>query len=94
MPPGFVFTFNVPNSITLTHYYRRNKDNSLVANPHFLSIGVMERFIMAIEPLAGHIGPLMFQFECLNRQKKAGLHHFLELFSTFRRGLPGATATA
>ncbi|KAB2888721.1 MAG: DUF72 domain-containing protein [Desulfobulbaceae bacterium] len=89
VPPGFVFTIKVPNSITLTHHYRRNKDAPLVPNPHFLSIGLMERFIRAIEPLAGHIGPLMFQFEYLNRQKMAGLHRFLELFSTFRRGLPG-----
>ena len=88
MPPGYVFSIKV-NSITLTHHYRSNKNASLVPNPYFLSIGLMERFIRAIEPLAGHIGPLMFQFEYLNRQKMAGLHHFLELFSTFRRGLPG-----
>ena len=31
----------------------------------------------------------MFQFEYLNQQKMAGLHHFFELFSTFRRGFPG-----
>ncbi|KGO35181.1 MAG: DUF72 domain-containing protein [Desulfoprunum sp.] len=89
VPPGFVFSIKIPNSITLTHHYRKDKTAPLVANPHFLSTGLMERFLQAIEPLGEHIGPLMFQFEYLNKQKMAGLHHFLELFEVFRQGLPG-----
>ena len=88
VPPDFVFSIKVPNSITLTHHYRKDKSSPLVTNPHFLSIGLMKRFLEAIEPLGDHIGPLMFQFEYLNKQKMPGLHHFLELFEVFLQGLP------
>ena len=88
VPAGFVFSIKVPNSITLTHHYRKDKGAALVANPHFLSTGLMERFLQSIEPLGDHIGPLMFQFEYLNRQKMGGLHRFLELFAVFRQRLP------
>jgi len=85
---GLVFSIKVPNSITLTHHYRKYKGAVLVVNPHFLSTGLMARFLQAIEPLGDHIGPLMCQFEYLNRQKMANLHRFLELFEVFRGGLP------
>lgn len=88
VPPGFVFSIKVPNSITLTHHYGKGKDAALVPNPHFLSTGLMARFLKSIEPLGDHIGPLMFQFEYLNRLKMGGLHHFLELFRVFCQGLP------
>ena len=88
VPPGFLFSIKVPNSITLTHHYSREKGAALVANPHFLSIGLMKRFLEAIEPLGDHIGPLMFQFEYLNKMKMAGLRQFLDLFEVFRQGLP------
>ena len=88
VPPGFLFSIKVPNSITLTHHYSKEKGAALVPNPHFLSTGLMERFLQAIEPLGEHIGPLMFQFEYLNKLKMSGLHHFLELFEVFRQGLP------
>ena len=35
VPDGFRFTVKVPNSITLTHHYRKAKTRPLVANPHF-----------------------------------------------------------
>jgi len=88
VPPGFVFSIKVPNSITLSHHYNKGKGAALVANPHFLSTGLMARFLQAIEPLGDHIGPLMFQFEYLNKQKMGSLHRFLELFEVFRQGLP------
>ena len=88
VPPGFVFSIKVPNSITLTHHYRKDKGAALVANPHFLSTGLMTRFLKDIEPLGDHIGPLMFQFEYLNKQKMGSLHRFLEIFEVFRQGLP------
>ena len=88
VPPGFIFSIKVPNSITLTHHYNKGKGATLVSNPHFLSTGLMARFLQAIEPLGDHIGPLMFQFEYLNRQKMGSLHRFLELFEVFSQGLP------
>ena len=60
----------------------------LVPNPHFLSTGLMTRFLQTNEPLGGHIGPLMFQFEYLNKLKMISLHHSLELFEVFRQRLP------
>lgn len=88
VPPGFVLSIKVPNSIALTNRCRIDKGAGLVPNPHISSTALMERFIRAIEPLGGHIGPSMFQFEYLNWQKMAGLHHFPELFAAFRQGLP------
>jgi uncharacterized protein YecE (DUF72 family) len=88
VPPGFVFSIKVPNSITLTHHYGKDKGSALVPNPHFFSTGLMVRFLQTIEPLGDHIGPLMFQFEYLNKQKISSLHRFLELFEVFRQGLP------
>jgi uncharacterized protein YecE (DUF72 family) len=88
VPPGFLFSIKVPNSITLTHHYGKGKGTGLVPNPHFLSNELMERFLQAIAPLGEHIGPLMFQFEYLNKIKMASLHHFLELFEVFRHKLP------
>lgn len=88
IPPGFTFSIKVPNSITLTHHYSRDKNAPLQANPYFLSTELMERFLRTLEPLGDHIGPLMFQFEYLNRNKIAGLSNFLELFASFHRNLP------
>jgi uncharacterized protein YecE (DUF72 family) len=42
LPPGFLFSIKVPKSITLTHHYGREKGAVLVANPHFLSTGLMK----------------------------------------------------
>ncbi len=88
VPPGFLFSIKVPNSITLTHHYIKGKGATLIPNPHFLSTGLMVKFLKTIEPLSDHIGPLMFQFEYLNKMKMAGLHNFLELFDVFCQGLP------
>ena len=33
----FRFTIKIPNSITLTHYYKKTKTNQLMINPHSLS---------------------------------------------------------
>jgi uncharacterized protein YecE (DUF72 family) len=88
VPPGFVFSIKVPNSITLTHHYTKQKKSSLVPNPFFLSTELMERFIETIEPLGDHIGPLIFQFEYLNKNKMSGLSHFLEMFEVFKEGIP------
>ena len=71
VPADFRFTVKVPNSITLTHYYKKRKDEPLVANPHFLSPSLFEAFLSQLQPLEGMLGPLMFQFEYLNKQKMA-----------------------
>jgi uncharacterized protein YecE (DUF72 family) len=88
VPPGFIFSIKVPNSITLTHQYNKKKNTPLVPNPHFLSIRLMDKFLQTLEPLGEHIGPLMFQFEYLNKTKMTSLGHFMEMFKVFCQGLP------
>jgi uncharacterized protein YecE (DUF72 family) len=88
VPPGFTFSIKVPNSITLTHHYNKKKNAPLVPNPHFLSTELMEKFLQTLEPLGDHIGPVMFQFEYLNKNKMTSLGHFTEMFEVFLQGLP------
>ncbi|MFH1681583.1 MAG: DUF72 domain-containing protein [Candidatus Eisenbacteria bacterium] len=83
VPDGFRFTVKVPNSITLTHYYRAAKTDPLVENPHLLSVDLFDEFLARIEPLHEVLGPLLFQFEYLNRQKMASQKRFLERFGAF-----------
>jgi uncharacterized protein YecE (DUF72 family) len=83
VPENFIFSIKVPNSITLTHHYKKQKSDSLTANPHFLSIGVMKRFLELLEPLGNRIGPLNFQFEYLNKLKMGGVGEFVEKFGEF-----------
>ncbi|NTU72958.1 DUF72 domain-containing protein [Candidatus Roizmanbacteria bacterium] len=88
VPPGFTFSIKVPNSITLTHHYNKKRSVPLDPNPHFLSTELMGKFLQTLEPLGDHIGPLMFQFEYLNKNKMASLNHFNEMFEVFLQGLP------
>lgn len=83
VPDDFKFTVKVPNSITLTHYYRKTKDESLVENPHFLSNALFEQFLSKLEPMYNKIGVLMFQFEYLNKIKMASQNEFLLRFKEF-----------
>src|SRR3989339_256101 len=83
----FKFTIKVPNSITLTHFYNKNRTEKLVKNPHFLSSNLFEEFLDLIEPIKGQIGCLMFQFEYLNKHKMASLNRFMEVFQAFHANL-------
>ncbi|MGB3224115.1 MAG: DUF72 domain-containing protein [Desulforhopalus sp.] len=88
VPEDFIFSIKVPNSITLTHYYKKQKSNSLQVNPHFLSVDVMKHFLELLAPLGDRIGPLNFQFEYLNKQKMGGVGEFIEKFEDFVEQLP------
>jgi len=88
VPDDFRFTVKVPNSITLTHFYRKTKTDPLVPNPSFLSPALFQAFLSLLDPLRDVLGLLMFQFEYLNRQKMASQDHFQERFETFARQLP------
>ncbi|MEJ2637185.1 MAG: DUF72 domain-containing protein [Calditrichia bacterium] len=85
VPPDFKFTVKVPNSITLTHFYKQDRNDPLVANPYFLSVDLFDEFLKSIEPLRNQLGPLMFQFEYLNRQKIPSQNQFQEKFLDFLR---------
>jgi uncharacterized protein YecE (DUF72 family) len=81
----FLFTIKVPNSITLTHFYKESKEEELRTNPHFLSIEIFQEFINSIEPILDQTGCLIFQFEYLNKQKMKSLSDFQLRFSDFRK---------
>jgi uncharacterized protein YecE (DUF72 family) len=88
VPDGFRFTVKVPNSITLTHLYRKVKTDPLVPNPSFLSPSLFQTFLSLLDPLRDALGPLMFQFEYLNRQKMASQARFQERFEALSSQLP------
>lgn len=88
VPKDFKFTIKVPNSITLTHFYNKNKSEELIKNPHFLSNELFAEFLKSIEAIREQIGCLMFQFEYLNKQKMASFNHFMEMFRAFHENLP------
>jgi uncharacterized protein YecE (DUF72 family) len=79
----FLFTIKVPNSLTLTHFYRKNKSEELIKNPFFLSIDLYEKFIRSIEPLHDQIACLIFQFEYLNKDKMPSQNLFENLINDF-----------
>ncbi|MFC2139660.1 DUF72 domain-containing protein [Bacteroidota bacterium] len=83
VPSDFKFTVKVPNSITLTHFYRKLKQDPLQPNPHFLSNDLFDQFLYLIDPLKENIGRLMFQFEYLNKQKMASQLEFQKRFVKF-----------
>ena len=83
VPDTFIFTVKVPNSITLTHFYRKNKQQPLVKNPHFLSSELFNQFMKHLQLIDDLLGPLMFQFEYLNKQKMSSQHNFQSQFEGF-----------
>jgi uncharacterized protein YecE (DUF72 family) len=81
----FRFTVKAPNSVTLTHFYEKASDGSLRPNPHFLSVELFEAFINRLAPFGELLGPIMFQFEYLNKQKMPTQARFQALFGDFVR---------
>jgi uncharacterized protein YecE (DUF72 family) len=86
VPADFRFSVKVPNSVT--HYYRSSKSEPLVKNPHFLSGEVFGKFLEALSPMKKQLGPLMFQFEYLNKKKMPSQDEFMERFARFAGSLP------
>jgi uncharacterized protein YecE (DUF72 family) len=85
---NFRFTVKVPNSITLTHFYAKRKESPGEANPHFLSAELTGEFLNLLAPLKPNLGPLIFQFEYLNRRKMISQQAFEERLAAFRKALP------
>ena len=88
VPEDFRFTIKVPNSVTLTHYYRKNKSEPLRKNPYFLSTDLFEEFIHTLEPIKNQIASLIFQFEYLNKEKMESLSRFQQYLHRFFTSLP------
>lgn len=88
VPEGFKFCIKVPNSITLTHHYKKKKSDPLEPNPHFLSVELMKKFLERLEPMSKYTGLLIFQFEYLNKKKvPGGLREFIDRFGEFAEQL-------
>jgi uncharacterized protein YecE (DUF72 family) len=83
VPDNFRFTIKIPNSITLTHLYNRDKKTPLKKNPHFFNPELFQSFLITLKPMKKKLGPLMFQFEYLNKEKMSGLSEFIDRFEAF-----------
>lgn len=87
VPDDFIFSVKVPNAITLTHHYARqpvkHKDLANQPNEHFLDIDLLKRFLDLLHPMGRKLGPVMFQFEYLNKEKMPSLKALLDKLSTF-----------
>lgn len=88
VPDDFRFTVKVPNSITLTHFYRKAKSDPMTPNPDFLSPDLFGEFLARLDPIKAKLGPLIFQFEYLNKQKMPSQAMFMERFESFVDALP------
>ena len=88
IPAGFRFGVKMPNSLTLTHYRPKTKADPLVPNPHFLSMDLLKTFLDQLTPLKPYLGPMMFQFEYLNRDKMSSQAEFQERLGGFVSQLP------
>ena len=88
VPENFTFSVKVPNAVTLTHHYNKRKDRPLQPNPYFLSNELFSRFLETLAPMKKQLGPLMFQFEYLNKQKMQDQASFIEQLAAFIRKCP------
>ena len=84
----FTFTVKAPNSITLTHLYKQYSGGKLTQNPYFLSIPLLEEFLSLLDPIKTRLGPIMFQFEYLNKRKMESIPHFIDLLADFFEKAP------
>ena len=82
-PDSFTFSIKVPNSITLTHFYRKSRSEALTENPHFLSYDLFNSFLDLIEPLQERTVSLIFQFEYLNKRKMPDENAFIDTLDRF-----------
>ena len=93
VPDDFLFTIKAPNALTLTHHYgRQPKEHAGFANrpnEHFLDLDLLSRFLDRLAPMGGKLGPVVFQFEYLNRKKMPSREEFLEHLDRFLAGAPG-----
>jgi uncharacterized protein YecE (DUF72 family) len=90
----FRFGIKAPNSLTLTHHYSRNKNEPLAANPHFLSPELWCSFTERIGPLLELCGPVMLQFEYLNKNKMANQNAWQDQLGGFLSNIEHAGTIA
>ena len=87
VPDDFLFTVKAPNSLTLTHFYsKQSKKYAAYAgqeNKHFLDIELLEKFLERLTLMERKLGPIMFQFEYLNKKKMPSKELFFDKFQEF-----------
>ena len=87
VPDDFIFTVKAPNSLTLTHFYSKQPPQyaDIAAKPNalFLDNELLEQFLERLSPLGKKLGPIMFQFEYLNKKKMLSKEVFFERFHEF-----------
>lgn len=92
VPDGFIFTVKAPNSLTLTHFYakqtRKYAEYAGKANQYFLDNELLERFLERMTLMESKLGPIMFQFEYLNKKKMPSKEAFLDRFHEFIERAP------
>ena len=92
VPDDFLFTVKAPNSITLTHYYskqpKRYAEFAGQPNTNFLSVELLEQFLERLSPLGKKLGPIMFQFEYLNKKKMTTKEAFFDRIADFIAAAP------
>ena len=88
VPKDFKFSVKIPNSVTLSHFYKKYPGDHLIPNPYFFSIGLFRSFLKAMAPMKHQLGALIFQFEYLNKHKMMSQQTFLQVFENFVLKLP------
>ena len=88
VPPGFRFGVKMPNALTMSHFHQKAKTDPLIPNPHFLSRDILQAFLKSLAPLKDHLGPMMFEFGYLNKQKMPTQADFLKRLGAFVSHLP------
>ena len=88
VPSDFKFGIKIPNSVTLTHFYSKSKTEPLRENPYFFSNELFNDFLKTIDPMKKLLGPLMFQFEYLNKKKMKSQFEFQIHAAGFIQKLP------
>jgi uncharacterized protein YecE (DUF72 family) len=87
VPEDFLFTVKAPNSLTLTHFYpkqpKKFAEYGGQANKHFLNNELLEKFLERLTLMENKLGPIMFQFEYLNKKKMASKELFFDKFHEF-----------
>ena len=88
VPRDFRFTVKAPDSLTLSHFRQKSKKDALVENPDFLSPELFLRFLEALEDMHPLLGPVMLQFEYLNKLKMPAPSLFFDRLGEFLARCP------
>jgi len=92
VPDDFRFSIKAPNSVTLTHHYAKQpaaaKDVANKPNPHFLSVDLLNRFLETLAPMQAKLGPIMLEFEYLNKKKMPSRQAFMDKLGRFLDSAP------